>query len=126
MEKKKILVVDDEAALRKLLEASLNANGYETFSASNGSEGLQKAREERPDLIILDIMMEGQDGTEVGYILKEDVTTKDIPIIFLTGLKTKEEEQESSEEHEYTVLAKPVNTQELIGHIEKILSATNP
>ena len=123
-DKKRILIVDDEAPIRTLLEASLKSNGYEVSSAADGKEGLQKALQEKPDLVILDIMMSGLDGGEVGSALKENSQTEDIPIIFLTGLKSEEEARES-ENSSNPILAKPVSTDKLIQKIEELLAAKN-
>jgi len=81
--KKKILVVEDEETLRLLYQEELEEEGYEVFTAKNGKEGLQKLRKERPDLVILDIVMPEMDGIEaLGRILGEQ---KQIPIILHTS-----------------------------------------
>ena len=82
---KKILVVDDEFNIRKLIGSRLIANGYEAVFASDGLEALQKVQSENPDLILLDIMMPKMDGIEVGRRLKADDKTKYIPVIMLTA-----------------------------------------
>ena len=123
-DKKRILIVDDEAPIRALLEVSLKSNGYEVSSAADGKEGLQKALQEKPDLVILDIMMSGLDGGEVGSALKENSQTEAIPIIFLTGLKSEEEARES-ENSSNPILAKPVSTDKLIQKIEELVAAKN-
>jgi len=83
---KKILVVDDEEQLVDMLKMRLRANGYEVITAYDGEEGLRKAREFKPDLIVLDIIMPKMAGSEVAAVLKEDVEFSNIPIIFLTCL----------------------------------------
>ena len=89
---KKVLVVDDEPQIVLLVSGRLKANGFEVIEASNGEEGLRKAKSERPDLILLDIMMPGMDGYEVCAALKSDQRYKDIPIILFTA-KAGEEAQ---------------------------------
>ncbi|MDD5729819.1 MAG: response regulator [Candidatus Omnitrophica bacterium] len=87
----KILVIDDEPNIVKVVESRLKANGYEIISASNGKDGLQKAKEAKPDLILLDISMPEMNGHEVLKKLREDEITKSIPVIMLTG-KTETED----------------------------------
>ena len=82
--KKKILIVDDEYAIRELVALSLGSE-YETFKTESGKEALSFISRTKPDLIILDIMMPGMDGYEVCKKLKLDIKTKDIPIIMLTA-----------------------------------------
>jgi CheY-like chemotaxis protein len=82
---KKILVVDDEPHIVKLVSSRLEANGYEVIAASDGKEGIEKAKEEQPDLILLDIAMPKMTGHEVLKKLKEDKDTKSIPVIMITG-----------------------------------------
>jgi DNA-binding response OmpR family regulator len=82
---KKILVVDDEPHIAKLVASRLKANGYEVITAGDGKEGLDKARAEKPDLILLDIAMPRMTGEEALQKLKEDKDTKSIPVIMITG-----------------------------------------
>ncbi len=89
---KKILVVDDEEDLLLLLEKRLTAEGYEVIKAATGQEALQKAKIWKPNLILLDIMLPDIDGGEVKERLKEDPETKNTPIVFLTALFTKDDE----------------------------------
>lgn len=83
---KKILVVDDEAALRKALAVKLNSSGFEAIEAGDGQEGIEKALTEHPDLILLDIMMPKMDGKGVMARLHADSWGKGVPVIFLTNL----------------------------------------
>lgn len=82
---KKVLVVDDEPKLVKLIESRLRANGYTVLTAANGEEGLEMARRHLPDLILLDIVMPKMDGKETLLALKDDDTTRAIPVIMLTA-----------------------------------------
>ena len=81
---KKILVIDDEPELSKAIEVRLTKYGYTIVVADNGSEGLLKAIVEKPNLIILDIMMPGLNGLEVLRRLKDNLDTRDIPVVILT------------------------------------------
>jgi DNA-binding response OmpR family regulator len=87
-----ILVVDDDDNLRKLVGYQFKAKGYNVVSACNGAEALKRAQEIKPDLIILDIMMPKVDGAELAKSLKSEQNLKDVPIIFLTGLVSRDED----------------------------------
>jgi len=127
MNGKKILVVDDEKKIRELLELRLASEGYEVLQADNGEEGIEQARKQKPDLIIMDVMMPRMDGAEAVGHLKEDPQTKDIPVIFLTSMITKEEENEqafgiqmNAKQHKF--LAKPFDTPTLLAEVQKAMS----
>ncbi|HAE86392.1 TPA: two-component system response regulator [Candidatus Marinimicrobia bacterium] len=81
----KILVVDDEENIRKLVNYNLILDGYDVILAVDGKEGLEKAIQEKPDLILLDIMMPEMDGLEVCSRLKKNPETRDIPIFMLSA-----------------------------------------
>jgi len=83
---KKILFIEDESALQQALSKYLSDNGYRVLSALDGESGLRLAKDEMPDLIMLDLILPKKDGFEVLKILKKDETTKDIPVIVLTNL----------------------------------------
>src|SRR5688572_10759034 len=82
---KRILVVDDERDLVDLIAYNLGRNGYDVLTASDGHAALELARRESPDLVILDLMLPGLDGTEVARLLRADPTTAAIPVILLTA-----------------------------------------
>jgi DNA-binding response OmpR family regulator len=81
----RVLVIDDEAPIRLLCRVNLEAEGMEVLEASDGPTGLEKARNEEPDVILLDVMMPGLDGWQVAEELLENDRTNSIPIIFLTA-----------------------------------------
>jgi DNA-binding response OmpR family regulator len=81
----KVLVIDDEAPIRLLCRVNLEAEGMTVIEAADGPSGLEQAREETPDVILLDVMMPGLDGWKVAEQLLEDARTSEIPIIFLTA-----------------------------------------
>lgn len=87
MEKRKVLIVDDEIDMRIFLKTLLETSGYQPLITRDGSEGLQKAREITPDLIILDVMMPGEGGPQTYRRLKTDQQFADIPVIMLSGVK---------------------------------------
>jgi len=87
----KILVVDDEPALLRLMEFVLSKEGHTMITATNGEEALEEARRQRPDLIVLDIMMPKMDGYQVAEAVRASADLKDIPIIMLSA-KAQEED----------------------------------
>ena len=82
---RRVLVVDDERSIRLLCRVNLVASGIDVLEASDGREGLELARQERPDLVLLDVMMPELDGWTVARELAADERTRDIPIVFLTA-----------------------------------------
>ena len=117
---KKILIVDDEVDVLEVLGKRLVNAGYQIVKAQSGSEAIEKAKKELPDLIVLDIVMEDMDGGEVARIIKEDKATEHIPVIFLTCLYTKKDEkQEGHMLKENFFLAKPYNPNEILDIIKK-------
>ena len=85
-EPKKILVIDDEVDTIVYMEALLKDNGYETVSANDGREGMEKAKSEHPDLIFLDVSMPQQSGIGFYKEIKSDPQLKAIPVVFVTGV----------------------------------------
>src|SRR3989442_9402295 len=81
----KVLVIDDEAPIRLLCRVNLEAEGMDVLEAADGPSGVEKARDEKPDVVLLDVMMPGLDGWRVAEQLLEDDRTARIPIIFLTA-----------------------------------------
>jgi two-component system sensor histidine kinase/response regulator len=122
MDKKKILVVDDEKDILLMLEKRLTAEEYSVITATNGTNALQLAKSKCPDLIILDVVMPSMGGGEVAEKLKEDIRTKAIPVIFLTALLSKTEDYK--EDHIIAgniTLPKPIDTEELLDQIQRLL-----
>lgn len=119
---KKILIVDDEPDITKVLAARLKENHFDVDTASNGAEGLQRVQENRPDLIIIDIMMPVMSGTEFASVLKMNPETSSIPFIFLSALQTKEEEQhQSGIVGGKVIFAKPFDIRILVEKINEII-----
>ncbi|MFT5206965.1 MAG: CheY-like chemotaxis protein [Candidatus Omnitrophota bacterium] len=118
---KKILVVDDEADIVILVKSRLESEGYKVLEAHNGEDAITIAQANKPDLIILDIMMPDMDGIEVSNILKEDANLKDIPIIFLTALKKKSDEGNSLSDKGNIVLGKPFEADSLLKSIRQLI-----
>ncbi len=118
---KKILIVDDEADIVMQLEIRLKASGYETISANDGEEALQKAKEEKPDLILLDVMMPPPNGFQVCRMLKDDPEYNQIPVIMLTAKATESDEFWGIESGADAYVTKPYNAQELTQKIQDLL-----
>ncbi|GBC62317.1 chemotaxis protein CheY [Desulfonema ishimotonii] len=89
MKKKKVLVVDDELDMRIFISTVFETSGYEAVAARDGREGLRRAREMAPDLIVLDIMMPGEGGVLMYRHLRTDEQLREIPVIMLSGVGKK-------------------------------------
>ena len=125
-EQHKILVVDDDPGTIRLLEKRLKAShGYEVITALDARGGLAKAKAEKPDLIVLDVMIPDMSGGEIARKLKEDPDTKDIPIVFLTVLlEQKGKKQIEIDGVTYRAIAKPYYQPELLSAIKKAMRKT--
>jgi DNA-binding response OmpR family regulator len=121
MPMKKILVVDDEQDILRLLEAHLKASGYEVLMAADGNDGLNKAKTEKPDLIILDLMLPFIDGIQICRMLKFDVLYKHIPIIILTAKSMKEDLELGKQVGADTYVTKPFDYETLLITIKGLL-----
>ena len=121
---KRILVVDDEDELAEQLGESLKEDGYEVVVAHDGEEGLRKVQITKPNLIILDVMMPKMDGAEMYANLQSNKKTKDIPVIFLTALKTQVDDFLLGRDvGNYTIFSKPFDNDELLGTIREMTSS---
>ncbi len=118
---KKILVIDDEVDLVDTITFRLEAAGYSVISANNGQEGLKKARDEKPDLILLDVMMPNLDGYQVCRMLKFDARFEDIPIIMLTARGQDKDKAIGEDVGADVYLTKPFNGKDLLAKIDKML-----
>lgn len=121
MKVQKILCVDDELFNLKLLEAILTPDGYELIFASNGMEAMKKVMEERIDLILLDVMMPEMNGFEVCKWIKGNERLRNIPIIMLTALTSKEDRIKGIEVGAEEFLSKPFQREEVLARIRMLL-----
>lgn len=120
--KKILLVVDDEPDIVTLVKNRLEANNYGVISASDGEEGVRKAQQHKPDLILMDVLMPNLSGVEAVKILRSDAATKDIPIIFLTVLTTDTPQRNVEVDGEfYTTIAKPFEVAKLLSEIKRLM-----
>ena len=118
---KRVLVVDDEPSVVKMVEFRLKKEGLDVIVAQNGTEGLEKAKKEIPDLILLDVTMPGMNGHEVLAKLKEMPDTKSIPVIMFTAKGQVEDVERSSREGAVDYIAKPYDPATLLGKVKKAL-----
>ena len=114
MSVKKILIVDDSPTERFILTEILNRGGYQVITAENGEEGIEKARSERPDLILMDVVMPGLNGYQATRTLTRDESTKDIPIIVCTSKGQETDKIWGLRQGALDYLTKPVNGDELL------------
>jgi len=121
MAKGKILVVDDEIYIVHILDFSLGMEGYEVLTALDGEQALEKARAEKPDLVVLDIMMPKLDGYETCKRLKADDTTKAIPVILLSAKGRNVDQKVGFEVGADDYITKPFSPRKLVERINAIL-----
>ena len=128
MGKAKILIVDDDPDIVESMKVVLESKGYDITVGENGEEGLKKVKLDKPDLIILDIMMEtGSKGFDVARVLRKDKNYKDIPILMVTAIKEKtgwDFKNEAGDEVWLPVndyVDKPLKPDELISKVEALL-----
>ncbi len=126
MAKPKILVVDDEPDVVKLIEASLTSDGFEVLKAYDGISAIDVIENERPDLVLLDLMMPVMSGYEVCEQLKGNPVTHDIPIICLTSAHAPSVREQSVRLGAAYVIEKPFLIKELTVQIKRHLRQTQP
>ena len=118
---KKILIVDDQLEVRELVEVTLRVEDYEILQAKSGEEAIEIAKAEKPELIIMDIMMPGgMDGLEATRIIKNDPETKDCAIIMLTAKGQQADREVGLEAGASDYFAKPFSPLELIKKVEEM------
>jgi len=124
----KILIIDDDIDIVEAMRIILERRGYQVSSAESGQEGLKKAKQDKPDLIILDVMMEHLDtGFELSRDLKKDQILKDVPILMLTAIKERTGlgfEKEAGDKDWLPVdyySDKPIKPEELIAGVQRLL-----
>jgi len=120
-----VLVVDDEPDLVRILQFGLQSAGYVVESASDGQEGLKKAREVKPDIILLDLMLPKLDGYKICRLLKFDERFKQIPIIILSARTQEGDQTLALEMGANRFVTKPYNFSEILTHVEELLKAAS-
>ncbi len=117
----RILVVDDVDFNVKLLDAKLKQDYYQVFTASNGVQAVAKAKEIKPDLILMDVMMPEMDGFEATQIIKSDPNLSFIPIIIVTALNAQEDKVRGLEAGADDFLTKPINDKALMTRLKSLV-----
>ena len=120
---KKILAVDDERHIVRLVQVNLERAGYQVISAFDGKEALKKVESEKPDLIVLDVMMPHMDGFEVLKRLKSDDKTKNIPVVMLTAKAQDADVFRGWASGVDCYLTKPFNPIELLTFVKRIVES---
>jgi two-component system alkaline phosphatase synthesis response regulator PhoP len=118
----KVLVIDDEAPIRLLCRVNLEAEKMDVIEAPDGPSGLERAREQRPDVVLLDVMMPGLDGWRVAEHLLEDERTSEIPIIFLTARAEFRDRARGLDIGGVDYVTKPFNPLELAPLVRELLA----
>ena len=116
---KRVLMIDDEADLIKVVHVRLAAEGYDFISATNGLEGLEAAEKEKPDLILLDVMMPHMHGLDVLKNLKKDSDTASIPVIMLTATSDTESAFKAKELGAVDYIIKPFNLEAMLDAVKR-------
>jgi two-component system phosphate regulon response regulator PhoB len=121
MSKERILIVEDEEDIRDLVKYNLDKEGYQTTAVESGEEGLEKCRENPPDLLVLDLMLPGIDGLRVCGQLKSDSKTNRVPIVMLTAKGEESDIVAGLELGADDYITKPFNTKVLIARVRSVL-----
>ena len=119
--KRRVLVVDDEPSIAKILRKQLEVAGFEVAVAVDGAEGLVKVREFRPELIVLDVMLPKLSGHQVCATLKQDAELKVIPVLMLTAKAQRKDQDEGLQSGADAFLTKPFQLEELLGQVRRLL-----
>ena len=119
---KRVLICDDDPVILRLLEVNLELEGYDVLLAHDGAEAVEVARAEKPDLVILDIMMPKLDGYQTCAELKADDDTKDIPVIFLSAKAQQSDIDKGKQFGVSDYLTKPFDPNDLIEVVERTLA----
>ncbi|MGD0610049.1 MAG: response regulator [Anaerolineales bacterium] len=123
----RILCIEDEPEMIDLIRLILNRKGFEVSGANGGKEGLDSVRKDKPDLVLLDLMMPDMDGWEVYQQMKADETTRDIPVIVVTAKAQSIDKVlglHIAKVDDY--IAKPFSPQELLNSVDTVLSRKKP
>ena len=121
-----ILVVDDEPDVVRMLQVVLGRRGHVVLAAPSGIEALVKAQGEKPDLVLLDVMMEGMDGWEVLKLLKLEESTRDIPVVMLSARVEPRDKIRGLQEGAVDYVTKPFSVKELAETIATVMSRPRP
>ena len=118
---KRILAIDDDPCALMLISLTLELEGYQVITATDGYEGLRKIKEEKPDLLILDIMMPGMNGFDVCHDLRTDPETASLPVIMLSARTLPQDQMRGFQVGTDDYLTKPVSPDELLRTVSALL-----
>jgi DNA-binding response OmpR family regulator len=118
---KKILVIEDDPSFLRYLDFVFDKEGYEIITASNGLEGLRKARQENPDLVVLDVMLPGLDGFEICHRLRSEAPTAKLPILMLSAKGQDADKTTAARVGANIFLSKPVDRAVLLSTVTDLL-----
>lgn len=121
MEKKRILIVDDEPDIVKTTKYLLESEGYEVFSADNGKDGLERLNEVRPDLVLLDLRLPDMSGFQITTKMRSSAEYKNIPIIVISGMDDLATRHIAAKHETLGFIAKPIDTERLKYYIRDLL-----
>ena len=119
--KRRVLIVDDEPSIAKILRKQMEVAGFDVTVAVDGEEGLAKIRDGRPELVILDVMLPKMNGHEVCAAVKQDTDLKAIPILMLTAKAQRQDQEEAMTCGAEAYLTKPFQLEELLGKVRGLL-----
>ncbi len=122
---KKILIIEDDPGTTRFLVYTLEQEGYKVLSVADGLEGLKKAQDEHPDLIILDVMLPGMDGYEVCHRLRQKSETLTVPVLMVSGRARQDDKNVGLRMGADDYLSKPVDPQMILAKVETLLASTN-
>lgn len=117
----KVLVIEDELSIQKVIKTNLSANGYTVICVSSGEEGMESLLSDKPDLVLLDLLMPGISGWEVFSKMKEDARLSHIPVIVITASGWGDGLKKLRDMGVQDFLSKPFELNELLQKVEKIL-----
>ena len=120
--KKKILIVEDDHSISQLETILLKVRGYDVITESNGQAALESLKLQKPDLVLLDVMLPGMDGFEICQRIKSTPATEDIPVLFLTAKKTEKDIEKGLEVGADSYITKPFKSAELLRSIASCLN----
>ncbi|OGO43915.1 MAG: hypothetical protein A2137_04445 [Chloroflexi bacterium RBG_16_58_8] len=118
----KILLIEDDPAISRLVDYTLRHQGYEIIIASNGLEGIRKAHSEAPDLVILDLMLPGIDGFEICHRLRADASTAKLPILMFSAKAQEIDKTTGLKVGADDYLTKPAAPAEILNRVQKLLA----
>ncbi|MDP9387448.1 MAG: response regulator [Actinomycetota bacterium] len=120
----RVLVVDDDPVIQKLLKVNFEMEGYEVILASDGVEGLDRARVERPDAVILDIMMPGMNGLDVARTLKGEPSTASIPVLLLSAKAQEADLRAGDDTGADDYVTKPFDPLDLLQRVRDLIAGS--